>query len=110
MTHTLRIYNKKIKKAQRNNCYHPEEKDFDEMTDEEKCNFVKDPLRNSIGSNGIYYHPYAQVCMGRCSMCRDPDKDQKHIRKHKKSEFRHIIALELNGGDGQIEEPAEMES
>lgn len=110
MGHTLRIYNKKIKKAQRNNCYHPEEKMYDEMTEEERYNFTNDSLRNSISSIGIYYHPYAQVCMGHCAMCKDHNLDQKHIRKHKKVEFRQIVAMELGSGEDPIEELAEIES
>ena len=95
MGHTERIYNRKIKKAQRNNCYHPEEKVWGEMSEEEQFEFCNNTLKNSIGSNGIYYHPYAQVCMGHCKMCKDPHKDQHHLRKLRKREFQKILPEEI---------------
>jgi hypothetical protein len=61
--------------------------------------FINNPLRNSIHSYGLMYHPYAQLCMGRCPMCRDPKLDQKHLRKIKKSEFKQMLTDELEKED-----------
>jgi hypothetical protein len=33
--------------------------------------------------------------MGHCQMCKDPNKDQKHIRKIRKQEFRKLLKSEL---------------
>ncbi len=36
-------------------------------------------------SSYLFVHPYHHVCMGRCPACRDPEKDQKTIRKQRKA-------------------------
>jgi hypothetical protein len=56
---------------------------------------INNPLRNSIHDYGFLYHPYAQICMGNCPMCRDAKKDQKYIRKARKAEFKEQIKEEL---------------
>ena len=47
---------------------------------------------------GIPYTTWRVICMGRCSFCRDPNKDQKIIRKRRKEEFK----LELNKKFNQL--------
>ena len=96
MTHTIRIYNRRIKKAQRNNIYRQEEKGWGEMTETEQRDYINSPLLNSISSHGLIYHPYLQCCMGHCPHCRDPTLDQRHQRKIRKREFARILALEMS--------------
>jgi hypothetical protein len=64
MSHTKRIYNKKIKKAQRYN--------------------IEDINHNMVG---FPYVRYGYICMGRCKMCRDSEKDQRVERKRRKEQF-----------------------
>lgn len=73
MGHTLRIYNKHIKKSHRN-----------DLRGEEDEN----SLKNSVHEYGIPYHPYMQMCMGNCPSCKDHSDDQTLKRKKRKSEFR----------------------
>jgi len=49
------------------------------------------------------FHPWAQRCMGRCSQCRDPDKDQKIQRKKRKVEFHRDLASEWGGGQEPLD-------
>jgi hypothetical protein len=56
---------------------------------------INNSLRNAIHDYGFLYHPYAQICMGNCSLCRDAKKDQKYIRKARKSEFQQILKEEM---------------
>lgn len=98
MTRTRRIYNKlTMKKTLRNDISKPEGgKWWDEMTPEEKKEYIMNPLRNSVQKRGFIYHPYASgLCMGHCPFCRDRNKDQKHLRKLKKAEFRNQLREEL---------------
>lgn len=96
MTRTVRIYNRRIKKAQRNNIYHPEENGWGEMTETEQRDYINSPLLNSVSSHGLVYHPYLQCCMGHCPHCRDPTLDQRHQRKIRKREFMRILPQEMS--------------
>jgi hypothetical protein len=42
-----------------------------------------------------FYHPYQQICCGRCHYCRDSTMDQKILRKKRKIEFKHEIENEF---------------
>ncbi len=83
MSHTRRIYNNpKLKKAQRFN--------WDAL-----------PIINDIGikiNNRIIGIPYTRrswICMGRCPMCRDPNREPRLIRKRRKEQFRWELKSEL---------------
>jgi hypothetical protein len=97
MTRTRRIYNKpNLKKTVRLDLTKVGTKPLSEMTEGEMASYVNDSLRNSISLKGFIYHPYASgLCMGHCQMCKDPNKDQKHIRKIRKQEFRKLLKSEL---------------
>lgn len=45
---------------------------------------------------GIPYTRKSYICMGRCSMCRDPNREPRLIRKRKKEQFRFDFKNELN--------------
>lgn len=83
MSRTKRIYNRRLKKAQRFNWDAP-------------------PIKNEIGiiiNDNIVGIPYTRksfICMGRCSMCRDPNKEPRLIRKRLKEQFRFDLKNELN--------------
>lgn len=74
MSHTKRIYNKRLKKAQRFN-----------IDDGKMHLFVGIPL--TIRS---------WVCMGRCKMCRDPNREPRLVRKRTKEQFRLELEWEMN--------------
>lgn len=74
MSHTQRIYNRRLKKAQRRN-----------IDDGEIHQFAGFPLTRR-----------SYICMGRCKMCRDPNKEPKLIRKRKKEQFRLEPRSELD--------------
>ena len=82
MSRTKRIYNRRLKKAQRFNWDAP-------------------PIKNEIGiiiNNNIVGIPYTRksfICMGRCSICRDPNKEPRLIRKRLKEQFRFDLKNEL---------------
>jgi len=98
MTRTKRIYNNpNLKKTVRNDITKPQAPLFKDMTESEMAAWVNDSLRNSIQFHGFLYHPYKSgLCMGRCPHCRNPDEDQKHIRKIRKREFRKVIDEEIS--------------
>ena len=80
MSRTRRIYNRRLKKAQRRDLSLP------------------------IYVNGIYINkvgfPYTRrqyICMGRCKMCRDPNKEQKLLRKRRREQFRFDLKNECLG-------------
>ena len=74
MSHTLRIYNNpRLKKAQR---------------------FNLDDGGIHIEA-GIPYTWRSYICMGRCNMCRDPNKERRLIRKRTKEQFRFELKDEL---------------
>ncbi len=73
MSHTKRIYNKPLKKAQRFN-----------LDDGKMHLFVGIPLTRR-----------SWVCMGRCPMCRDHNRDPRLVRKRTKEQFRFELKSEL---------------
>ena len=85
MSHTKRIYNNpKLKKTHRHYW------DAPEIIDERGANI---PINNVI--YGFPYTKYKQLCMGRCKMCRDHNKEQRKLRKQRKSQFRLQLKEEL---------------
>ena len=74
MSHTKRIYNKRLKKAQRFNI------------DDEKMHLWI----------GIPYTIRSWICMGRCRMCRDPNREPRLVRKRTKEQLRFELKSELN--------------
>lgn len=36
------------------------------------------------------------ICMGRCPLCRDPNKEPRAIRRKHKAQFRHELPDELD--------------
>ncbi len=83
MTRTMRIYNNpNIKKAQRYN--------LDDMND------IHPLLGIHINQQvGIPYTRQSWICMGKCKMCRDKNKEPKLIRKRNKEQFRFELKLEM---------------
>jgi hypothetical protein len=73
MSHTQRIYNRRLKKAQRRN-----------VDDNEIHTFAGFPLTKR-----------SYICMGRCQMCRDPNKEPRLVRKRVKEQFRLELKSEL---------------
>jgi hypothetical protein len=74
MSHTQRIYNRRLKKAQRFN-----------IDDWEIHLFVGIPLTRR-----------SWICMGRCKMCRDPNREPKLIRRRTREQFRLDLKSELD--------------
>lgn len=93
MTNTLRIYNRRIKKSHRINLQTDPVKDLKRQVETGEIN---NPLRNAVHDYGFVFHPYAELCMGKCPQCRDRSRDPHHIRKVRKVEFRCILRNELN--------------
>lgn len=75
MSHTTRIYNRRLKKAQRVN-----------LDDGELHVFIGIPL--TVRS---------WICMGRCPMCRDHNREPRLIRKRTKERLRLELKSELDG-------------
>ena len=74
MSHTLRIYNNpRLKKAQRFN-----------IDDGEMHLWI-----------GIPYTRRSFICMGRCKMCRDHNREPRLVRKRTKEQFRFELKFEL---------------
>ena len=73
MSHTKRIYNRRLKKAQRFN-----------LDDGEIHPFIGIPL--TIRS---------WICMGRCVMCRDSNKEPRLLRKRAKEQCRFELKSEF---------------
>jgi hypothetical protein len=66
------------------------------MTPDEQRVYITSSLRNAVQHKGFLYHPYLSgLCMGNCPNCKDHTKDQKHLRKAKKAEFRKTVETEL---------------
>ncbi len=83
MSHTIRIYNNpRIKKAQRYN-----------VDDKENIH----PLLGTLLSYpvGIPLTKRSWLCMGKCKMCCDPNKEPRLIRKRNKEQFRLQLKEEL---------------
>lgn len=74
MSHTKRIYNKRVKKAQRFN-----------LDDGEIHWFVGIPLTRR-----------SWICMCRCPMCRDHNKEPRLLRKRTKEQFRLELKSEFD--------------
>jgi hypothetical protein len=74
MSHTQRIYNRRLKKAQRFN-----------IDDGEIHLFVGIPLTRR-----------SWICMGRCKMCRDHNREPKLIRRRTREQFRLDLKSELD--------------
>ncbi len=82
MSHTNRIYNNpRLKKAQRFN-----------LDDGQIHMFVGIPLTRR-----------SWICMGRCRLCRDPNREPRLIRKRTKEQLRFELKNELKYGN-QLEE------
>mgnify|MGYP003394579727 CR=1 FL=1 len=77
MSHTKRIYNRKLKKAQRDDISLP--------------NYINGIWINKVG---FPYTWRSYICMGRCKMCRDPNREPKLIRKRRKEQFRFDLRNE----------------
>ncbi len=75
MSHTKRIYNKRLKKAQRFN-----------LDDGDIHLFIGIPLTRR-----------SWICMGHCAMCRDHNREPRLLRKRKKEQFRLELKKELGG-------------
>lgn len=74
MSHTRRIYNNhRLKKAQRFN-----------LDDGKMHMFVGIPLTRR-----------SWVCMGRCPMCRDPNREPRLMRKRLKEQLRLQLRFDL---------------
>jgi hypothetical protein len=104
MTRTKRIYNKpNLKKAHRIDLT---DNPYNRMglKKQVETGVINSSLRNSIHEYGFLYHPYAQMCMGNCPMCRDAKKDQKYMRKTRKSEFKQILKEEMQKEDDLIDD------
>lgn len=93
MSDTIRIYNRKVKKAHRIDLSKPRMG----LKEQVETGEIRNPLRNAVHDYGLVYHPYASwLCMGHCPMCRDHDKDQRRLRKVRKREFMNILYHEQN--------------
>lgn len=80
VSHTKRIYNKRLKKAQRFN-----------LDDGKIHLFIGIPLtRKSF------------ICMGRCKMCRDPNREPRLVRKRTKEQLRFELKSELKSDKNEI--------
>jgi len=76
MSNTIRIYNRKnLKKTPRYN--------------------LDDPGETIINYVGMPLTHRSQICMGNCSFCKDPGKNQKRQRKIRKREFEYNLSKEM---------------
>lgn len=75
MSHTIRIYNRPVKKAKRVNI------DAGEIV---------------LMGGGIPFTKKSYICMGRCPECRDPKLETRAIRRKNKEELRYFIYQEFN--------------
>jgi hypothetical protein len=74
MSHTERIYNRRLKKTKRVN--------------------LDDGEIHLFGGFPLTIRSY--ICMGRCRMCRDPNKEPRLMRKRTKEQFRLELRSELD--------------
>jgi hypothetical protein len=81
MTRTKRIYNRRLKKAQRYDRDNP-------ILDE--SGYIR--LDSCIG---VPFTWRSYICMGMCKMCRDPNREPRLIRKRRKEQFRFESKREL---------------
>lgn len=75
MSHTIRIYNKRLKKAQR-------------------FNLDDGNMHLAIG---IPLTRRSWVCMGKCRICRDRNREPRLVRKRTKEQFRLELRREMYG-------------
>lgn len=88
MSNTIRIYNRKnLKKTPRYNLDDPR------YTGDLKT-MVEDNLIIPAVSGMPLTHK-SQICMGNCSFCKDPGKNQKRQRKIRKREFEYNLSKEM---------------
>lgn len=92
MTHTTRIYNNpRIKKAQRYNVDNRED--------------IHPLLRIYTDRMiGIPLTKRSWLCMGKCKVCRDPNREPRLLRKKRKEQFRLQLRSELNTQSITLEE------
>jgi len=94
MSRTRRIYNRIIRKCHRNDLTQESIVSILEMNE-----WIKSSLKYAVHSYGFPYHPFLQICMGRCGHCRDHSKDQHHLRKIRKVEFMWLVRKEVINGE-----------
>ena len=86
MSHTKRIYNRRLKKAQR--------------YDLEDPIYIKGIYISRVGFP-LTWRSF--ICMGHCHMCKDHTKDQRLLRKKRSEQFRFDLKNELiNKGIDEI--------
>lgn len=78
MSRTKRIYNRRLKKAQRDNIHLP--------------TYINGIYINRTGFP-LTWRSF--ICMGNCRMCKDHTKDQRLLRKKRKEQFRFDLRNEL---------------
>jgi hypothetical protein len=78
MTRTKRIYNRRLKKTQR-----------DDVSLPVYVNGIR------IYRSGFPLTWRSYICMGRCKMCRDYNKEPKLLRKRRKEQFRFDLKNEF---------------
>ena len=89
MSHTKRIYNRRLKKAQRYNIHN--------------SGYDKNGVR--INDVGIPFTWRSFICMGHCPIHRkDPNKDQKIVRKRRKEQFKFDLRNESKCQEKEKEE------
>jgi len=82
MSHTFRIYNNpRLKKTQRYN-----------LDDIDIHPFLGIHINRQVGIPLTFR---SWICMGNCRYCRDPNKDQKTIRKRNKESLKFQLREEL---------------
>ena len=47
--------------------------------------------KNEHYNGGIPFTKRSWICMGKCAMCRDPEKEPKGIRRKLKNELRYEL-------------------
>ncbi len=72
MTRTIRIYNRRLKKAQRYNLHNP----------------LYDSNDVRINDVGIPFTWRSYICMGNCRKHKDRTKDQRLLRKKRSEQLR----------------------
>lgn len=82
MSHTIRVYNKRLKKAQR---YYLDKPMLDETGYIRMDRCVGFPLTHR-----------SWICMGKCPQCRDPNREPRLVRKRKKEQLRFELKSELD--------------
>ena len=82
MSHTYRIYNNpNLKKAQRYNL-------------DDKSDIIPLLRIHTSYPVGIPFTRRSWICMGRCKLCRDPNKEPRKLRKQRKEQLRSQLKEE----------------